>query len=165
MDEQWARLGRALAASRRAQNLTQADVAAAAGVGLATIQGIERGVTVKDVTPSMRVYAGIVGWASGSIEAVIEGGEPTLAQADSPAVSGQALPDNLPVRVVRALAEGTALDTRVVPLTPDADMVVLIMGKPQAGPAEQRAALEAWERREGHLDRLGDLADDPPENS
>lgn len=163
MDDRWARLGKALAASRRAQNLTQADVAAEAGVGLATIQSIERGTQVKDPTPSMRVYATIVGWAAGSIEAVLAGGEPTPAAQLTEATAG-ATTEGLPLRVARALTEGTTLDTTIVPLSPGAEMVVIVKGKPNATPAEIRAALLAWEAREGHLDRLGDVAGGSSDN-
>lgn len=164
MDDRWARLGRALAASRRAQNLTQADVAAAAGVGLATIQGIERGTQVKDATPSMRVYASIVGWAAGSIEDVLAGREPTPVARQTEATTG-ATTEGLPLRVARALTEGTTLDTTIVPLSPGAEMVVIVKGKPSATPDEIRAALLAWEEREGHLDRLGDVADEPSDKA
>jgi transcriptional regulator with XRE-family HTH domain len=158
MDDRWVRLGHALAADRKAHNLTQEDIASLAGLSIATVQGIERGTKVKDPTPSMRVYASTLGWASGSIEAVLDGGEPTPVPLPAEAAGPTA--EGLPLRVARALSEGTTLDTTIVPLSPGAEMVVVVKGKPTATPAEIRAALLEWERREGHLDRLGLVADD-----
>ncbi|WP_435173245.1 helix-turn-helix domain-containing protein [Actinacidiphila sp. bgisy145] len=177
MDSDWTRVGAAVRTARNRQNLTQRELAAEVGTSEPTIRAIERGTEYAKITPTLRSIARYFGWAEGSIEAIRDGresaggdlsgetGESSRASQLARDGSREALPDGLPVRVVRTLAEGTALDTRVVPLTPDADMVVLVMGKGGASPEAIREALEAWERREGHLDRLGDVSDEPSENT
>lgn len=160
MDDRWARLGKALAASRRAQNLTQEDIASRAGLSMATVQGIERGTRVKDVTPSMRVYATAVSWTPDSISAVLEGGKPTLAPAAAAqSATGTSL-DGLPYRIAQALADGTALDARLKSIGPGGEIVIILKGREGATDEEMRAILREWERQEGHLDRLGEVADE-----
>lgn len=160
MDQRWAQLGMAFAASRKSQNLTQDDVAARTGVGVSTIQAIEQGGPFKGITASMRLYAVLLGWAPGSIEAVLDGGTPT----EMPPPTGEAGIKGMPYRMAQALADGTALDTRFLPIGPGGEIVILLKGREGASPGDLGAILREWERQEGHLDRLGEAADDPLES-
>jgi transcriptional regulator with XRE-family HTH domain len=160
MDAQWARLGAAFAASRGAQNLTQDDVVTRADISLSTVQAIERGGPFKGITASMRLYAVLLGWAPGSIDAVLQGGEPTelpAAPGAAPALRG------VPYRIAQALADGTALDTRLKRIGPGGEVVIILKGREGATEEEMRAVLREWERQEGHLERLGEVADDTPD--
>lgn len=158
MDRDWARLGRALAQAREAINLTQVEIAERVGVTRTPIQAIEHGKPFKKVTGTIRDYARIVGWLDGSVEAVLDGGEPTLAApaaelapaepAPSPSVS------RLPLRVRRALEEsGEVLDAQVIDLGPgqgSTRLIVVAKGKPGASPEELARALEEWSDRDLH---------------
>lgn len=160
MDAEWARLGAAFAEGRSSQNLTQDDVVARSGIGLSTVQAIERGGPFKGVTASMRLYAVLLGWAPGSIEAVLNGGEPT----EMPPPAGQSNLKGVPYRIAQALADGTALDTRLKVIGPGGEIVVIVKGREGVTDAEKQAILREWERQEGHLDRLGEVADDSSDN-
>lgn len=46
-----------------------------------------------------------------------------------------------------------------MPLSPNTEMVVVVKGKPDATHDQIEAALAAWEKRGGHLDRLREIAD------
>ena len=43
-----------------------------------------------------------------------------------------------------------------MPLTPHADVVVVVQGRAGATREELLTALRAWEKREGHVEQLGD---------
>jgi transcriptional regulator with XRE-family HTH domain len=172
MDDEWVRLGAAVREAREALGLKQAQLGEAVGVGATTIANIERART-RAITSTLRSVARVLGWPSDGIETLLAGGELPAPSDDVDIVlrDGQGetrtlqmktygAPEGMPLRVARALAEGATLDTTIVPLGPGADMVVVVKGKPTASPEELRAALLAWEQREGHLDRLGLTADD-----
>jgi transcriptional regulator with XRE-family HTH domain len=172
MDDEWVRLGAAVREAREAKGLKQAQLGEAVGVGATTIANIERART-RAITPTLRSVARVLDWPADAIETLLAGGELPAPSDDVDVVlrDGQGktrtlqmktygAPEGMPLRVARALAEGATLDTTIVPLGPGADMVVVVKGKPSASPEELRAALLAWEAREGHLDRLGLVADD-----
>lgn len=166
MDTRWGRVGTAVRSARNAQGLTQAQLGELIGVSGGTIRAVERGQEFAKVTTTLRALERVLGWGSGSIEAILAGTDPLPPRpGEVMPTEPVAPPEGLPLRVARALAEGTTLDARVVPLGPAAEMVVVIKGKPAATPDEIRAALLAWERQEGHLDRLGEVADDTSETS
>jgi DNA-binding XRE family transcriptional regulator len=162
MDLRWDRLGEELQAARVAASYTQEDMARELGVSRASIQKIERGDSFRRVTPTMRAFAQRLGWSENSIERVLEGGTPALA--DTPAardrktaagVSAEAT--GLPLRIVDELEdEGDLLDSVVLPLGDDARMVVVVKGKPGASPEEIRRNLEAWRKAQRHLQSVGD---------
>ncbi|MFE6785125.1 helix-turn-helix domain-containing protein [Streptomyces sp. NPDC057680] len=164
MDLDWTRLGKALRDARRAAavSLTQEEMAEEIGVGRSVIQLIEAGNKYKKPTASMRTYAARVGWADGSIEAVLAGGEPTLKAAPARAPesgpparapeSGPPADAGLPLRIVHELkGKGDLLDTAVIPLGDDANMVVVVKGKPGASIEEIERSLEAWRKAQGQL--------------
>lgn len=74
----WARLGQALAAARRSQNLTQEELAARAGVSLGSVQRAESGAVPKTRMPiTLHPIARALGWSEGAVDAVLFGSEPT----------------------------------------------------------------------------------------
>jgi DNA-binding XRE family transcriptional regulator len=170
MERDWARLGAALRAARNKHGRSQAEIGEAIGIKRGAMRNIEKG-SIDRVTPTVRAYAREVGWADGSIEDVLAGGEPTYRDdestpgaADSAAVLAP-VPEELPVRIKAALeASGAVLDTAVIPLpgddgASDAQIVVVVKSRRDALTPEQlRRALEEWERAEGHLRGLHDGA-------
>ncbi|MFD8949396.1 helix-turn-helix domain-containing protein [Streptomyces xanthophaeus] len=154
MDRDWVRLGKALQAARKASGVTQEGLADELGVGRSAVQLIERGKEFSKPSQTQRAFARRVGWAEGSIEAVLAGGEPTLDPLPaSPAAPEEARAESrLPLRIVDELADdGALLDTTVVPLGDDARMVVVVKGRPGASAAELRRNLEAWRAAYQHL--------------
>ncbi|GHF74186.1 helix-turn-helix domain-containing protein [Streptomyces thermodiastaticus] len=72
----WARLGQALAAARRAQGLTQDELAARAGVSLGSVQRAESGVVPKTRMPiTLHPIARALGWPTGAVDAILAGAE------------------------------------------------------------------------------------------
>ncbi|MFF3094225.1 helix-turn-helix domain-containing protein [Streptomyces cyaneofuscatus] len=169
MDQDMARLGAALKATRLARRpkLTEEQVAREVGFSRATLQNIEKGIASTKVTPTIREYARYLGWTDDSIERVLAGGEPQLVQDGDKETGGEATPPPatlrrhgesapLPLRVVDAIeSEGALVDTALIPLGEDATMVLLVKGRPgatadevraSATPEEVLAAMEAYRR-------------------
>jgi hypothetical protein len=165
MDGDWTRLGKAVKAARNSKGLNQVDLGALAEVKRTVIQTIERGHGFKRITATLRGVERALDWGRGSVELLLAGGEPL--PADEPwelLFPGQPQPGSggqLPFRIARALSEGTTLDTAIVPLTSSADVVVVVQGKSNASPEGILAALRAWEKREGFVERLGEPPDEP----
>lgn len=166
MDRGWKRVGDAVRAARKAQGLTQAELGALIDVSSGTIRAIERGTEFSKVGHTLRALETELGWGPGSIEVLLEGGDPLPPRAGEVVTPETAPgpPTGLPLRVARILAEGATVDTKIVPLSPGAEVVVIVKGKATATPIELQQALAAWEAREGHLERLGEVADDPSES-
>ncbi|MFP8944767.1 helix-turn-helix domain-containing protein [Streptomyces fenghuangensis] len=172
MTHDWARLGKALQAARKARGIDQVRIGELIGVGRSAVQKIERG-DMKKVTPTLRAFAAEVGWAPGSIDAVLAGREPELAaqpvlEPDSgPTVNASDLDSaHLPLRIVRDLTgPGALVDATVLPLEDDDEeigrMVIVVKGKPKADPQTIRRALEAWERQELMLRGVDDEGEPP----
>lgn len=169
MERDWARLGQTMAAARRRAGLSQVDVADAIGVSRTPIQAIERGHTsgrpFARVTGTMRSYARLLGWAEGSIEAVLDGGEPKVEQKESKVE--QTLKDtllslapDLPMDIRHELSAetGPVIGTTVLTVpgaSPGSRMIVVMKGEPDASPEQIRADLLAW------ADKQRQLRDDP----
>lgn len=170
MEPDWVRLGRELAGARKRVGLTQKALAEQIHVSRTPIQAIERGEEFDKPTGTMRSFAHIVGWAEGSIERVLAGGDPILLSDENP-LAGRSTPagaDDLPLRITGELGEGPLLDTTVLDLTPygsNARMIVVVRGTPDASPDEIRRDLLAWRRAQRDLRDLGDESgrtDEPP---
>ncbi|MEV6081276.1 helix-turn-helix transcriptional regulator [Streptomyces sp. NPDC052069] len=154
MDQDSARLGAALKATRLARDpkLTQEGAAAALNVSRATVQNLERGTGSAKVSPTVRAYAQLLGWTADSVDRVLAGGEPRIAGEPGAEPSATFEPSRLPLRIVDEIESGGALvDTAVIPLGEDATMVIVVKGRPDASPAEIQAALEAWRRAQPQL--------------
>ncbi|MEU1805872.1 helix-turn-helix transcriptional regulator [Streptomyces sp. NPDC019937] len=174
MERDWARLGAALKAAREARGLSQAELGERIGVKRGAMRNIERGLFSK-VTHTVRSYAREVGWDTGSIDAVLAGGDPTPAETAPEApderaalniASGLSIEtahaEELPLRIQAALSDGPLLDSLVINLpgdddeNPDAQMVIVVKGRPGVGPEQVRRALERWEQMEARIRRLKD---------
>lgn len=158
MDLNWDRLGAALQAARQemAPKLTQDELAAELGVGRSVIQNIERGQAFKKPTPTIRHFARRVGWTDDSVDKVLAGGEPQLADRaqESTATQPSAGPA-LPTRIEHELkSEGELVDTVVIPLG-DGGSVVLVAKNPAGATPEQRQRnLDAWLHMQAQLREL-----------
>ncbi|SDN90054.1 helix-turn-helix domain-containing protein [Actinacidiphila guanduensis] len=160
MDGDWLRLAQVLRTERDRRGLSQKAFGKQLGVGRTVIQTIERGRGFKKVTGTLRSVERALGWETGSVESILKGEGPLLPPESDGFGSGHGKGAELPLRISQALTEGTTLDTTIVPLAPNAEMVVVVKGKPAATKAEIRAALVAWEKREGYIERLGEIVDE-----
>jgi transcriptional regulator with XRE-family HTH domain len=165
MDGDWLRLGRAVQNARNSKGLSQARLGELADAKRTVIQTIERGHQFKRITVTLRNIERTLDWGTGSIESVLAGGDPLPpgepGGREAAVRLRQGIESVLPLRVARSLSEGVTLDTTIVPLSPNAEMVIVVKGKPDATPEQLRAALTAWEKRVGDLHRMGDLAERP----
>lgn len=145
MAPDWTRLGQQLRAARDARGLKQRNVADALGVGRGALHNIEHGA-VSQISSTIREYGRLVGWAEGSVEAVLQGGDPKIAQ-DEPAPPGatedqstDSGPPDLSLRVKKALRDGPLLDSRVLrKRTPAGEIVQTIVTR---GPGMTQAQLD-----------------------
>lgn len=169
--EHWERLGEAFKTARATHTprLTQEDVQRALDVSRATVQNIERGKVFGKVTTTHRAYARLVGWTADSVDTVLAGGEPTMAEDedDSAAPESSApVPDGLPLRIAEELTTGQLLDTMVIRLPGGGQAVVVARGKENGTPEEIQAALDAWKRAAPKLEEIDVRgADEPPESA
>ncbi|MFP3990693.1 helix-turn-helix transcriptional regulator [Streptomyces sp. E11-3] len=156
----WKRLGRELRAARKAKGLKQTDLVQVTRVSLATVQNIEAGKEYTRITPTIRAVARAVGWTDSSPEAVLNGEQPTLVDADE---RGQSPPPQsdlpLPPFIQEELREGQVLASGVYDLSPedsDAQMIIVVKGKKGASVDEIRQWRDRWRRAERDLRRLSD---------
>jgi hypothetical protein len=163
MDGDWLRLSRAVRKARNGMGLSQMGLSEAAGVGRTVIQTIERGRGFDRVTSTLRSLEIALGWKRGSVESILAGGEPLPfgepGERDAAGRFRQTTYGGLPLRVTHALIEGVTLDTTIVPLTPNTELVVVVKGKATATPEELQETLLAWEEQGGYLARLTKFAD------
>lgn len=141
-------------------DLRQEDVATRIGVSLNPVQTIERGSS-KRVTTTIRAYASLVRWAPGSVEAVLDGGEPTVEEPAAP--DSASLPSDLPLRIVQELREGPLLEATVIDLGEPGSSgraIVIVRGQPDATQEQVVADLKAWARKDLKLRNIR-----PPEDN
>lgn len=85
MEEQWDRLGRAVEARRLSAALdyaTQEQLATKVGISRRTLTTLESGGRIRRST--LLLIESALGWAKGSADAVLNGGEPTLLASPEP---------------------------------------------------------------------------------
>jgi transcriptional regulator with XRE-family HTH domain len=143
MASDWARLGEKLKSSRIARDMEQQQVAAAIGVKRGAVRNIEQGNIAK-VTPTVRAYGTLVGWADGSVEAVLAGGDPILAEGGASRAEGAA--SDLSLHVQESLRRGPLLESRVQEVTTPAGRVlatIVIRGDEGLTPEELLEALRS----------------------
>jgi transcriptional regulator with XRE-family HTH domain len=165
MIRDWERLAEAIKAARKARGWTQKDLAATARVGFSTVQRLESGKPASRTPASLPHVERALGWAHGSVEDILAGGEPTPegtpeGQLELTQVRGTAptLAAGMPLRVIQELTEGEVLDTEVLDLSrpgSDTRMVVVIKrGATDASPDQIREDLEVWTRVQRELRRI-----------
>ena len=166
MTSKWARLGQKLKSARTARGIGVLEATTAIGIKRGALYNIEKGEITR-VTPSVKTYAHLVGWTEDSVEAVLDGGEPTMrgeGQAErsatdhgslldrdgnprdvAPSASHQ-MPTDLSVRIQQALGEGPLLDARVAEVTTPTGLVratIVIRGESGVSAEDLLAALES----------------------
>jgi transcriptional regulator with XRE-family HTH domain len=77
MSQDFKRLGDAVSNARNAIGWTVRDLARQAGLSQATIHGIERGYS-EPTQQAQDEVSRALGWAPGSIAAILQGGSPTI---------------------------------------------------------------------------------------
>jgi transcriptional regulator with XRE-family HTH domain len=105
MDWDWVALGIALRERRAVLRLTQEELASLAGVHAGTVKNYEAGKRGYDKIPkgALQIEKAL-GWASGSVLAVLNGGEPTLVTETLPSPAGGELEHRY--RHTETVAEG-----------------------------------------------------------
>ncbi len=131
MDRDWGRLSRRIAAEREALALPQQPFAEQLGVSRSAVQKLESGHAYRKVTPLHRNVERVFGWEEGSIEAILDGGEPSVRSAAGSLIEAgvDALLDDLTVRVREALLGGTVADATAIDMGPHDDGEVVIIWK------------------------------------
>lgn len=164
MERDWGRLGSLLRADRTAQGLTQDDIGARIGVHRNTVRAIDSGTGTR-VTTSIRAYARELGWADGSIEAVLAGGEPvrpapaapSALEIDAATRIAELLVSRLPQRVLQELSDGHVVDSDVIDLRADGSAAVLTLvlerGEELPAPDQVRDDLRRWSHVQRDLRR------------
>ncbi|MFJ6319666.1 helix-turn-helix domain-containing protein [Streptomyces californicus] len=120
--EAWARLGQKLQQARLARGLKQSDIADEAGVSLASVQSAEAGSMPKSRMPiTLPPIAAALGWKAGSVDAVLDGGEP-ITDSPGPAewrdvsvqqqIDAEQLAGIMTNAMVRATEHATAAEIR-----------------------------------------------------
>lgn len=79
------RLGRLVRQRRKQLGMTQADIQAAHGPSTATLRLIENGRHIDFRASTSDPLERILGWAPGSINSILAGGDPTLSVGEQPA--------------------------------------------------------------------------------
>lgn len=156
MERDWAYLGAALRSARDVMGLTQAEMGERIGIGRDAVRNIEAGET-RRLTGTIREYGRAVGWAPGSVEAVLGRGAPIPAAPDSPAAPASSDSSNpgfyaagMPARIVFELSDGHVLDTDVIDLSvPGSDAKLVLVAKAgtsDASDEQKREDLLRWAR-------------------
>lgn len=104
----WSRLGAAVRAERaRLGYRTLADLAARTGLGVRTLSDLERGARDNYSAETLSAVEAVLGWAPGSVQRILDGGDPTREQDDDLAAVLAAWPqlDARARRALRAVAE------------------------------------------------------------
>lgn len=165
MDRDWVRLGKAFRTDRERQSLRQKDAAAALGVGLTSIQDIERGHEYTKPTLTIRAYANLLGWVPESVDTVLAGGNISHTAAEAPPASSasESLADadiggqRLPLRIVHELSdEGELLDTAVIKIGDKGRAVIVVKGEPGVSAEELLEELRVWSRTRKQLESPAD---------
>ncbi|MGC4925627.1 helix-turn-helix domain-containing protein [Streptomyces sp. DT117] len=155
MSRDWVRLGHAIEAARDAKGMTQVALAEAADVSESTVQNLESGKARVRQPPSVKKVEAALGWAPGSADAVLAGGEPTPTTPELPlGTSAAGDQPGLPLRIIQELSDGPLLDTTVLPLSGDSRMVIVVKGTPDASPEQIRRDLIAWAKAQSVLQNL-----------
>lgn len=159
--------------------MTQLELAERAGVSESTIQNLEAGRQYTRRPPSLSRVEAALGWAPGSADIVLDGGEPVehvdrAVEPSTPeeavtAPSGQPiLKTGMPLRIVQELTMGQVMDADVLDLSrPGSDarmVVVLVRGQSDASPDEIREDFEEWSRVQRELRRMTKPAADEPDD-
>ncbi|MEU0354931.1 helix-turn-helix transcriptional regulator [Streptomyces cyaneofuscatus] len=119
MSEDYEALGRAVREARVRQGMTQTQLAEVAGVSRATLQNLERGGKLRSL--NLVKIESVLGWAPGSVQALLEGGAPSpiekmpeVVGASSAALSEEELAQAVTSAMVATVDTVTAAEIREV---------------------------------------------------
>ena len=93
MNQDFKRLGDAVFSARNAKGWTVRDLARQAALSQATIHGLERGISEPTQQAQDRV-AQALGWQSGSVAAILQGGSPASGTTKGRPVADYAAEDD-----------------------------------------------------------------------
>ncbi|MFJ7048993.1 helix-turn-helix domain-containing protein [Streptomyces sp. NPDC101112] len=174
MTKDWKRLAAAIRDARKALGWGQQKLADAAGVGFSTVQRLEGGVGYKKMPLTIDKVERALGWAPGSAEGVLAGGDP-VALSEPEAGTGEAavgatedaagrFVSGLPARIQHELAGGELVETDVIELNrPGMRLIVFATRDPDQSPEGKAGVTEdikEWTRVQRRLRGL--TADEPP---
>jgi len=168
MEQNWTALGAAVKARRKALGLSQVELGEAAGAGRSSVQKVERNQGFELSAGMLALIERGLGWSAGSIQAVLEGGEPTLAsQEPAPEDSRRPLV-GLPASVLDELADGEVYATEIHDLSQEGGITIITVAVRRAGEPgtqisteERRRNFRAWSRVQRQLDNLPPLEWEP----
>lgn len=173
MTAHWDRLAGAIRERRAALNLSQQQLADAAGVTRTTIKNLEGARQPTRLPPSMTAVEQALGWTLGSGREVLNGGEPTIviAAAGYPPAQDpyQPLAERLPISVLDELSTGEVYAADIHDLTLDGGMRIITVAirHPSESPGQQVSAEQrrrdqrAWSRAQRRLKGLPPLEWEP----
>lgn len=172
MPHDFKRLGVAVRQAREARGWRQEDLAAAAHIGLSSVQNTEAARPFTRTPTSHRKIEAALGWEPGSCAAILRGGEPTPRREGTPPPpprrpTGTAppVPDTMPIPLRLALEEGNLLDYEVVTFDVEGEPVTFgAFVKSGVSLDEEsrevlRKQLEAFGRVRGHIRREAQAPD------
>lgn len=139
----WEQLARAIRTARRSHGWTQGGLAAAAKVGLSTVQRLESGRGYSRWPLGLDRVERSLEWSPGSVDAVLAGGEPTSSAAPAEQPSGPAQPvadpiDALPRRIRHELSKGEYLDHTVMDFPRSGGKLIVIATRdPERSPEDE----------------------------
>ncbi|MGW0566138.1 helix-turn-helix domain-containing protein [Streptomyces tauricus] len=169
MDQDFVRLGAELKAARlrRRPRMTQPEAAEALRVSRSTVQKMEGAGVAQVAPPTVQAYARLLGWTAESVDRVLAGDGPVMADED------QEQPAQAPARglgltpaVEYELRSGRVLDSQVINLGPDENdghIIVVLQGKKNATPAEVERIAARYRRARRHLQGITADADEVAE--
>lgn len=163
MDD-YARLGKQLKAARLARRprVAQTDAAEALDVGRSTIQKMESDAVEHVTSTTVQAYARWLGWSADSVERVLAGGDPVMAEDVQHALS--AVPDiPLSPDVEYELRSGRILGGQVFNLGPDENdgqIIVFLQGRKDASPEEVERIAARYRRPRRYLQGLASETDE-----
>lgn len=173
MTADWDRLAGAIRERRTALNMSQQQLADAAGVTRSTIKNLEGARQPTRLPPSITAVEQVLGWTAGSGRAVLNGGEPTIIAAVAgypPAQDpNQPLSERLPVQIIDELSAGEVYAAEIHDLTVDGGMRIITVAvrhpnEPpgqQVSPEQRRLNHRAWSRMQRKIKGLPPLEWEP----
>jgi hypothetical protein len=135
----FARLAQAIRAASASRNWLQEDLIRESGVGRSTVQRLWKGAS--QVMPTLTIKSQLertLGWTPGSIDTILDGGDPTplsgsstsATSAPEPPATADTQSSTLPLAARDVLEQGELLDTEVIDLSrPGADFHLLVVAK------------------------------------
>lgn len=170
MDPRVERLLQLVHEARRERGLVkQLDFVERTGLGRTTIQRLQRGERLSET--AYRSIDWALGWVAGSCIAVLNGGEPTVADTRPASAPDEPprlppLADRLPKLVLKELEDGVIYAVETYDLTQDGGLRLVAVAirdpdKPPMDPEQLRRETRAWLRTQRRLRGMAPLPWEP----